>query len=103
ELLGVERVGLHDNFFELGGHSLLATQLVSRVRDTLHVDLPLRTLFERPTLEQLAAAVDLARSAESDLTKLEESLDSLEALTDEEVERLLALRREAAGSGGSVD
>ncbi|MFO7587519.1 MAG: non-ribosomal peptide synthetase, partial [Gemmatimonadota bacterium] len=67
ELLGVERVGLHDNFFELGGHSLLATQLVSRVRDTLHVDLPLRTLFERPTLEQLAAAVDLARSAESDL------------------------------------
>ncbi|HYO56343.1 non-ribosomal peptide synthetase [Archangium sp.] len=54
ELLGVEKVGIHDNFFELGGHSLLATQVMSRLRDTLHVELAVRHLFERPTPAGLA-------------------------------------------------
>jgi amino acid adenylation domain-containing protein len=60
ELLGVERVGRHDHFFELGGHSLLAVQMVSRLRQRLDVELPLRALFAQPTLEGLAAAVDQA-------------------------------------------
>jgi amino acid adenylation domain-containing protein len=60
QVLGVERAGIRDDFFELGGHSLLATQIISRVRETFHVEIPLRSLFGAPTVEGLAGYVEEA-------------------------------------------
>ena len=58
EVLKIEQVGIHDNFFEVGGHSLLAMQVIGRLRSILELEIPLRTLFEQPTLEGLGQSID---------------------------------------------
>ncbi len=64
EFLNIDQVGVHDNFFELGGHSLLATQIISRLSQTFQIDLPLRTLFEKPTTTDLAKSIKQARQTD---------------------------------------
>jgi acyl carrier protein len=71
EVLGVDRVGIHDHFLDLGGQSLLATSLVSRVLTTFQVDLPLRTLFESPTVAEMALAIGQALADRLDPADLE--------------------------------
>jgi acyl carrier protein len=63
ELLGVARVGRDDNFFELGGHSLIVTRLVARIRASYEIALPIRALFDAPTVATLARQVDALRWA----------------------------------------
>jgi len=65
EVLGVERVGVHDDFFRLGGHSLLAAQVIARLRRDFQVDLPLRSLFQAPSIAGLLGAVRQARELEA--------------------------------------
>ncbi|MGF1991570.1 MAG: amino acid adenylation domain-containing protein [Nostoc sp. ZfuVER08] len=64
-VLGLKQVGIHDNFFELGGHSLLATQVISRLQQTLNIELPLRSLLASPTVAGLSEAVTSSTKTES--------------------------------------
>jgi len=88
-ILRVEGVGRRDNFFELGGHSLLATRMVVSAREAFNVELPLRRIFEAPTVAEFAVRVMEGQLERQSGGELEAMLRELESLPDEDVQRLL--------------
>jgi acyl carrier protein len=98
EVLRVERVGVNDNFFEMGGHSLLATQLISRVRKAFQPELPLRKIFEAPTVAGLAALLVAGESSPGEFEKRAEGLRIIESLSTEDLEELLRRKKVKAAS-----
>ena len=78
DILKVERVGINDNFFDLGGHSLLATRLMFQLREHFHVDVPLRALFEAPTIATLAPAIVQCQLEQINSEEMAQVLSALE-------------------------
>jgi hypothetical protein len=99
EVLQLERVGVHDNFFELGGHSLLATQVTARIRDLLHLEVPLLKIFEFPVLAEFAEALSQFQPLPGktagmvikrrNVVSREHVLGKLEQLSEQEIGELL--------------
>jgi acyl carrier protein len=89
EVLNRERVGVHDNFFELGGHSLSAMQVVGRLRQLFELELPLRSIFEAPTVEQLAVVLVQLQAVEANYTEMDALLAELDKLSEEDVSLLI--------------
>ena len=77
EVLSVPRIGVTDNFFDLGGHSLMAMRIASRLKETFDVEVPLRSLFETPTIAQIATLTEQL------------IVQQIEELSEEEVSRQL--------------
>ncbi len=93
EVLDVRPIGIHDRFFELGGHSLSASRVVSRIIQQFQLEIPLQSLFDSPTIADMAAVITAHRKTldEPRLTKL---MDELDALPEEEAKRLVGGQRD---------
>ncbi|WP_409303581.1 phosphopantetheine-binding protein, partial [Pseudomonas sp. KCJK8993] len=89
QVLEVQRVGLKDNFFELGGHSLLATQVVVRLREQLHSEIDVKSIFTTPTLAEFCAHVAAQQTNISPVQDaLAKSLEALKRLSAEDLDKL---------------
>jgi acyl carrier protein len=90
KVLKLDKVGIYDNFFELGGHSLLATQVMSRIRSAFSIDLPLRRMFESPTVAEIAVIITESRAQPVSEAAFARMLSEVEVTTEEEAEKILA-------------
>jgi acyl carrier protein len=98
ETLGLTQVGVESNFFDLGGHSLMATRVASQIRERCGIELPLRVLFESPTIAALAQHLEAAQSKDTELARILNMLQNVENISEEEVTALLAkTESQAAG------
>ena len=90
EVLRLDQIGINDNFFDLGGHSLLATQVISRVQVAFNVELPLRAIFENPTVAGLGMALVQAQADMAGDAELLRVLEELEHLSEDEADSELS-------------
>ena len=98
EILGVEKIGVNDNFFDLGGHSLLATQVISRLKTSFKTNLPLRSLFESPTVAELAVEIVALEAQPGKAEKIAGVLQKLGGMTPEQMKQLLEAKRKAGAT-----
>ena len=90
EVLAIDRVGIHDNFFDLGGHSLAASRVISRVIQSFKLVLPVRALYDAPTVARMAEVVKQNHAHRADDAELEQMLRQVETMTEEEAQRDVA-------------
>jgi amino acid adenylation domain-containing protein len=90
EILFVDGVGIHDNFFELGGHSLAATRVVSQVIEKFQTEIPLQSLFQSPTVAEMAAVITQSQAKKLDQGDLNRILTELESLSEEQAQQAVA-------------
>jgi len=87
EVLALDKVGVHDNFFDLGGHSLAASRVISRVIQTFQLELPVKALFDAPTVAEMAAVITQNQTKQASEAELAQMLREVEAMTEEEAQR----------------
>jgi acyl carrier protein len=84
EVLAVDQIGIHDNFFDLGGHSLAATRIISQIIEKLQLDRPIKSLFNSPTIAQMATVVAKNRAKRANKAEVARMLQEVEAMSDEQ-------------------
>src|SRR5207248_7578237 len=89
DVLGIDQLGVDDDFFLLGGHSLLATQVIARVRDAVRVDVPLRALFDTPTIAGLAECLFANEARPGQIQAIVTLHEKVSRMSPEEVTALL--------------
>jgi amino acid adenylation domain-containing protein len=90
EVLDIRPIGIHDNFFDLGGHSLAATRVVSQIIKKFELELPLLSLFQSPTVAQMARVIAENQTKNIDGENLRRILTELESLSDQDAQKLFA-------------
>jgi acyl carrier protein len=92
QVLGLDRVGIHNSFFELGGHSLKATQVIARINKRVPIEVPLRSMFEGQTVAALAKLIAEQQDRQFGHEVFDRLLSEIEAMSEEEAEKLLAAK-----------
>jgi acyl carrier protein len=86
-VLSIDQVGIDDNFFDLGGHSLSATRVISRVIKQFRLELPLQSLFQSPTVAEMAAIITQNQAKRANDDELAQMLREVEAISEDEAQR----------------
>ncbi|MFZ0319875.1 MAG: amino acid adenylation domain-containing protein [Candidatus Sulfotelmatobacter sp.] len=90
QVLGIPSVGIYDNFFELGGHSLLAYQVISRIGEAYQVAIPMRSIFDAPTIANLALSVTKMQMEQEDIEDAAQMIEEIKLMSGDELENMLA-------------